>query len=237
MNKIMEEKSVSRCENCIIRQMNSLKTLSKEELKTIADHKETRMVKKGESVFREGEQLNGVYCVRQGVSKLSKLSDNGKDQIIKIAGKGEILGKRSVISEEAANLSAVALDDMEVCFIPKHLIGKTLDENPDFTKALLKNMARELKIADDTIVNMSQKNVNQRLAELLLYVDKQFGVDREGYLALILSRADIADVVGAATELCIRSLAKFRKENFIATSGKRIKIRDEAGLEQLKAGL
>jgi len=232
----MAEHEESRCENCIIRELNSLKALKKEELKAISDSKVTRRLKKGEALFKEGEKLGGVYCVRNGASKLSKISDNGKDQIVKIAAKGEVMGQRSVISEEATNLSAVALNDMEVCFIPKNNITNRIQDNPAFTQAILKHMAQELKIADDFIVNMAQKTVNQRLAEVLLYLDTTFGTDKEGYLVLILSRADIADVVGTATELCIRTLAKFKKQDLIETKGKRIKILDHSGLEQLKDG-
>mgnify|MGYP000580783804 FL=1 len=146
------------------------------------------------------------------------------------------MGQRSVIAEQTTNLSAVALNDMEVCFIPKHNITAGIKDNPEFTQAVLKYMAQELKVADDVIVNMSQKTVNQRLAETLLYIENNFGLDAEGYLALILSRSDIADVVGTATELCIRTLAKFKKEELIETKGKRIKLIDKKGLNQLKNG-
>src|SRR5690606_15109736 len=123
----------SRCENCIVRQFNSLRAMSKEELKKVSDSKTTKIIKKGEPLFEEGDKLNGVYCVRDGVSKLSKLSANGKDQIVKLATKGEVLGQRSVIAEEITNLSAVAVSDMEVCFIPKESITHTLQRNPNFT--------------------------------------------------------------------------------------------------------
>ncbi|HBR54695.1 MAG TPA: Crp/Fnr family transcriptional regulator, partial [Flavobacteriaceae bacterium] len=74
----MSKHENSRCENCIIRQMNSFKALKKEELKQMADHKETKVIKKGEVIFSEGERLGGVFCVRNGISKLSKMSDNGR---------------------------------------------------------------------------------------------------------------------------------------------------------------
>jgi len=106
--------SDNRCENCIIRQFNSLRAMSKDELKQVSDTKITKRIKKGDPLFEEGEKLKGVYCVREGVSKLSKLSANGKDQIVKLATKGEVMGQRSVIAEESANLSAVAVNDMEV---------------------------------------------------------------------------------------------------------------------------
>ena len=220
----------SRCENCIIRQFNSLRAMSKEELKQVSDSKTTRTIKKGEPIFEEGDKLNGVYCVRNGVSKLSKLSANGKDQIVKLASKGEVLGQRSVISQESTNLSAIAINDMEVCFIPKESINNTLQKNPNFTLEVLRHMAHDLKEADDVIVNISQKT------EAFLYLQNNFGEDAEGYLALTLSREDISNVVGTATESAIRIISEFKKKGLIQTSGKKIGIKDERKLLEMVEG-
>ncbi|WP_229418455.1 Crp/Fnr family transcriptional regulator [Flagellimonas chongwuensis] len=210
--------------------------MSKEELKQVSDSKTTRTVKKGEPIFEEGDKLNGVYCVRNGVSKLSKLSANGKDQIVKLASKGEVLGQRSVISQESTNLSAIAVNDMEVCFIPKESINNTLQKNPNFTLEVLRHMAHDLKEADDVIVNISQKTVKQRMAEAFLYLQNNFGEDAEGYLALTLSREDISNVVGTATESAIRIISEFKKKGLIRTSGKRIGIKDERKLLEMVEG-
>ncbi|MEP0262587.1 Crp/Fnr family transcriptional regulator [Dokdonia sp.] len=233
----MDDHQEGRCENCIIRQLNALKALSKEELKRISDSKVMKSVKKGDALFQEGEKLNGVFCVRNGVSKLSKMSDNGKDQIVKIATKGEVLGQRSVITEEKTNLSAVALNDMEVCYIPKNHLTDNISNNVEFTKAILVHMANDLKFADDVIVNMAQKTVKQRIAETLRYLEKNFGTDRDGYIAMTLTREDIANVVGTAKEACIRTLTIFKKEGWITTDGKRIKIEDGKALYRLIEGL
>ena len=111
--------SEQRCENCIIRQFNSLRAMSKDELKQVSDSKVSKSIRKGEAIFEEGEKLNGVFCVRDGVSKLSKLSSNGKDQIVKLATKGEVMGQRSVIAEETSNLSAVAVTIWNFALFPK----------------------------------------------------------------------------------------------------------------------
>jgi CRP-like cAMP-binding protein len=225
-----------RCENCIVRKFNALRAMSKEELKTVSDSKISRKIKKGDVIFEEGEKLNGIYCVRGGVSKLAKLSPNGKDQIVKLASKGEVLGQRSVVAEENSNLSATAVSDMEMCFIPKEAIVSTLHKNPDFTYEVLRHMAHDLREADDVIVNMSQKTVKERIAEALLYMKKNFGEDQEGYLALVLSREDIANVVGTATESCIRILSEFKKQGLIKTSGKRMAILEARKLQDLADG-
>lgn len=225
-----------RCENCIVRKFNALRVMSKEELKAVSDSKIFQKIKKGEVIFEEGEKLNGVYCVRGGVSKLAKLSPNGKDQIVKLASKGEVLGQRSVVAEEISNLSATAVSDMDMCFIPKEAIVSALHKNPDFTYEVLRHMAHDLREADDVIVNMSQKTVKERIAEALLYMKNNFGEDKEGYLALVLSREDIANVVGTATESCIRILSDFKKKGLIKTSGKRMAIAEARQLQDIADG-
>ena len=225
---------MSKCEQCIIKQFNSLKSLSKEELMRISACKTSKTVKKGEIIFEEGEMLNGVFCVREGIGKLTKLSENGKDQTVTLVVKGELLGQRSIISEERTNLRATALNDMELCFIPKSEIMKDLRKNPDFTLDLLKRMALDLKEADNVIVNMAQKSVRQRLAEALLNINESFGTNADGTLSVLLSREDFASIVGTATESAIRVLSQFKKEGLITTIGKQIKIEDLEGLRRIE---
>ena len=226
----------SRCENCIIRQFNSLRALSKEELRKVSNAKISKKIKKGDALFSEGQKLDGVYCVRNGVSKLSKLSSNGKEQIVKLTNRGEIMGQRSVIAEDYTNLSATAINDMEVCFIPKEIITTTLNTNPYFSLEVLRHMAHDLKEADDVIVNMSQKTVKQRLAEALLYLRQNYGEDENGFLLLTLSRDDYANIVGAATESLIRMLSDFKKKGLIKTEGKKIGIVNDCALKELLDG-
>jgi len=228
---------MSKCESCIIRKFNAMRAFSNEELKQLSDQKTTKSYKKGEVIFEEGDYLKGVYCVRYGISKLSKLSPNGKDQIIKFVSNGEVLGQRSVVAQESANLKAVAINDMEVCFIPKEFILKSLKSNPDYTVELLRDMAHELKEADDVIVNMSQKPVKQRVAEALLHLKNNFGEDKDGFLNITLSREDIANLVGTATESCIRILSEYKKEQLLETAGKKIKLLNPSKLKHIAHGV
>lgn len=225
---------MGKCEQCIIKQFNSLKALTKDELVRISACKTSKTIKKGEVIFEEGEMLNGVYCVKDGICKLTKLSENGKDQIVKMVVKGDLLGQRSIISEERSNLQATALNDMEVCYIPKSEILMDLQKNPNFTFDVLKEMAKDLKESDDVIVNMAQKSVRQRLAETLIYIHDSFGVNPDGTLSVLLSREDYANIVGTATESAIRVLSQFKKEDLISTVGKRIKIEDLEGLKRVE---
>lgn len=224
--------NMSKCEQCIVREFSSLKALSKDELIKMANCKTSYIIKKGEPVFEEGENVNGIYCVKDGVCKLTKLSANGKDQIVKLVKPGELLGQRSMISEEPANLSAVAMEDMEVCFIPKSEVLQFFNQNNQFSMNVMRTICGDLKEADDHMVSMAQKNVKERLAETLLYLENTFGKNEDGSLRLHVSREELAGMIGTATESCIRLLSEFNKNKLIEISGKKITLLDRNGLKR-----
>ena len=224
---------MGKCEQCIVRQFSSLKALNKEELLRMADCKTSHTIKKGEPIFEEGDVTNGIYCIKDGVCKLSKLSDNGKDQIVKLVKPGELLGQRSMISDEPANLSAVALEDMEVCFIPRSEVMQFFTQNNQFSMNVMRTICDDLKGADDHMVNMAQKTVRQRLGETLIYLEETFGKNEDGSLHIQLSREELAGMIGTATESCIRLLSELNKSEYIELIGKKIKLLDKNKLKRL----
>lgn len=226
---------MSKCEQCIVRQFSSLKALRKEELLKMAECKTSYTIKKGEPIFEEGEITNGIFCVKDGVCKLSKLSSNGKDQIVKLVKPGDLLGQRSLISEEPANLSAIALQDMEVCFIPKSEIMQFFNQNNNFSMNVMKTICGDLKDADDQMISMAQKSVKERLAETLLYIEETFGTDDDGLLKLQLTREELAGMIGTATESCIRLLSELNKSDLIELVGKKIRIKNKSKLQRLSS--
>ncbi len=224
---------MSKCEQCIVREFSSLKALNKDELVKLAECKTSYIIKKGEPIFEEGEAVNGIYCVTSGVCKMSKLSPNGKDQIVKLVKAGELIGQRSMISDEPANLSAVALEDMEVCFIPKSEVLNMFDKNNQFSLNMMKTICGDLKDASEHMISISQKTVKERLAETLVYLEVNFGKNPDGSLHIQLSREELAGMIGTATESCIRLLSDFNKLGLITLIGKKIVIKDIAKLKKI----
>ena len=218
---------MSKCEQCIVREFSSLKTLTKEELLTLSDCKTSHIIKKGDAIFEEGENVNGIYCIKEGVCKLTKLSANGKDHIVKLVTRGELLGQRSMISDEPVNLSAIALEDMQVCFIPKTEVMGYFDKNNQFSLSVMKSICGDLKESDLHVVSMAQKTVKNRLAETLIYLQETFGKNNtDNTLKVQLSREELAGMIGTATESCIRILSEFNKTGLIELVGKKIAIKD-----------
>jgi len=221
---------MSKCDQCIVREFSSLKALNKDELLRIAECKSSYIVKKGEPLFSEGENVNGIFCIKDGVCKMTKLSANGNEQIVKLIAKGELLGQRSMISDEPVNLSAVALEDMEVCFIPKTEVMQFFNQNNKFSMAVMKTICGDLKDADDHLVDMAQKPVKQRLAETLIHLYDEFGITDDNSLNIKLSREELAGMVGTATESCIRLLSELNKASIIELSGKKIIVHNRKKL-------
>jgi len=224
---------MSKCEQCIVRELSSLKALGKEELLHMAKCKTSFSIKKGQAIFEEGDQINGVYCIQGGVCKMTKLSANGRDQIVKLVKSGELLGQRSMISEEPVNLTAVALEDMEVCFIPKQEIMQYFNSNNQFSMQVMKTICGDLREADDHMVSMAQKSVKERLAETLLYLEENFGKAADGSLHIQLTREELAGMIGTATESCIRLLSELNKLGLIELQGKRIYLKDRNKLRRM----
>lgn len=224
---------MSKCEQCIVRELSSLKALKKEELIKLADCKTSYTIKKGEPIFEEGESINGIFCIKEGVCKLSKLSANGKDQIVKLVKPGELLGQRSMISDEPTNLSAVALEDMDVCFIPKTEVMGYFNSNNQFSMEVMKTICGDLKDADDHMISMAQKTVKERLAETLLFLENNFGKNDDETLSIQLTREELAGMIGTATESCIRLLSEFKKNGLIELIGKKIALKDRVQLKKI----
>ncbi|OXG06517.1 Crp/Fnr family transcriptional regulator [Flavobacterium araucananum] len=224
---------MNKCDQCIVRQLSSLKALNKEEVVKLANSKTTYKIKKGESIFEEGEVTNGVFCIKDGVGKLSKLSANGKDQIVKLVQSGELLGQRSMISNEPANLSAKAVADMEVCFIPKNEILHFFNNNNQFSMNLMQSVCEDLKESENDKIALVQKTVKQRLAETLLQLHDAFGESADKTLKVQLTREELAGIIGTATESCIRLLSDFNKLELIELVGKKIMLKNIKALKKM----
>lgn len=227
---------MSGCNQCIIKELNALKVLSDEELTEISREKTSFRFKKGDIIFEEGTKLNGVFCLRNGKCKVTKLSPNGNEQIVRFVQRGELVGHRSVLSSSSAHLTVTALEDMDACYIPKDEIYSKFKNNTDFSFNITKSICTDLDNANVSIANMAQKSVKERLADSLLFFEKTFGVDKDGYLNILLSREEIANSIGTATESSIRLLSQFKKDKLIELKGKRIKILEKKKLQNITDG-
>jgi len=220
------------CSHCEARLTSVLKTVEERTLEDVAAVKACAQFKKGQLIFKEGDTPPGLFCIHQGKVKVYKTGDEGRDQIVRFAKAGDVLGYRSLISGEAYNLSAAALEDSVICCIPRATFFEQLLEDGGFKTDMFQLLSDELRRAEDQIVHLAQKPVRERLAEALLILREVYGTENgdDSPINIKLSRNELAAVVGTATETLVRAIADLKSENLVATDKKKIRILDIEGL-------
>ena len=213
------------CGHCQHRNTSVICRAKHEFLEEINLQKVCNFYKKGQVIFNEGSHPFGVYCINDGKIKLSHLGDDGKEQIVRLLRGGDILGYRALLSGDRYSSSAVALEDTKVCFIPKELFVTALKNDAGMAFEMMKLLSDELHKAETKITHLAQKPVRERLAETLLFIKETYGFESdEQTLNVRLSREEIANLVGTATESTIRLLSEFKKDGLIDLDGKKIRI-------------
>lgn len=219
------------CEDCFVKLHTSFRTLSEDQIDALNYEKACNLYKRGDTVYHEGHRGNGVYCVNKGVLKLYKTGLDGKEQIIRFAKAGDIIGFRSVLSDEISCTTAKVVEDAVLCFIPAKLFVQLAKDNSEFSMHLIKLSCKELGEANKYILDLAQKNLRERVAEVLLLLYDTFDLDKDNTIKVSLTREEIANIVGTATESVIRQLSDFKKEKVIDLKRRKIKIND---LQKLK---
>lgn len=221
------------CEECIAKGHPIFKDLTPDELSTLNFDKGCSSYKRGNIIYHEGNRINGYYCVNSGIIKMYKTGIDGKEQIIRFAKKGDIIGYRSVLSRELACTTAKVIEDAVLCFIPSDSLFEMLKNNSAFAMNLMQLTCKELGEANNYITDIAQKTVRERLAEVLLMLKDSFDLDDDRVLKISLTREELANLVGTATESVIRLLSEFKSDKLIELQGRKIKIINLPGLQKV----
>jgi CRP-like cAMP-binding protein len=198
--------------------------LSADEMDRLDSEKTCSFYKKGSVIYREGKRLTGFYCITKGILKIYKTGFDGKEQIIRFVKNGDIIAYRSLLTKESACTTAKVIEDAVLCHIPYKTLLYLVENNPKFTMEMLRIVCSELKEANDYITDIAQKTVRERLAEVLLLLKNNFDLDENNTLQISLTREELANMVGTATESVIRLLSEFKQDNLIELQGRKIKI-------------
>ncbi|MEO5594114.1 MAG: Crp/Fnr family transcriptional regulator [Chitinophagaceae bacterium] len=205
----------------------------KEWLPAIQAHRKTIPVKKGTVIFKEGDNVDGIYFVYHGKVKVHKKWGAGKELILRIAGKGAILGHRGLGKGNRYPISATALEDSALCFIDLNFFQSTLKVNHDFTCKLMMFFAEELQESEKNMRNLAHMPVKGRIAQALLMLQEKFGTTAEGFININLSRQDLASLAGTTYETVFRIISELTEENILTIRNKNIYITNKVKLDRL----
>ncbi len=209
------------------------KKLTEDEFSRLNYDKTCSVYKRGTVLYREGSRLTGFYCITKGIIKIYKTGIDGKEQIIRFARRGEIIAYRSLLSQELACTTAKVIEEGVLCHIPYKTLLFLIQNNWQFSHHMLQIVCRELREANDYITDIAQKTVRERLAEVLLLLKENFDLDNQNTLQISLTREELANMVGTATESVIRLLSEFKQDNLIALQGRKIKFIDIPRLQRV----
>ena len=216
------------CATCGARKSSLFGNFCEHEVSHIDEHKSCSFYKKNQPVFIEGSFPRGVFCLNQGKVKVFTRGDEGKEQIIHIAKEGEIIGFRAMFSGEPYKVCASTLEECNICFIGKEDFLNMIDTNPSLRNGIMKELSKELGDRAVFITNMAQKSVRERLAFAMLILADIYGEEE-----INLTREDMANFVGTATETLIRLLKDFKDEGIIEIHTRKIEVIDKEKLLQL----
>ncbi len=221
------------CETCSARQASIFVDLSLGERAAISESTHCRHYQKGEMIFHAGEYPPGLYCIHTGKVKIFKVGKDGREQIVRLARAGDIVGYRSLIGGDRYSAYAVPLEEANICLIPKDTFFHLLSSNPSLSSRMLTLLSHDLKAAEERLVEMAQKPVRERVAETLLLLKEMYGLEPDqATLSIRLTRAEFATLVGTATESVSRVLSKLQQEKAIVMSGRTIRIANTVALTE-----
>jgi CRP-like cAMP-binding protein len=205
-----------------------LSVLSEEELNFLILRQGEQQYLKGEVIFREGVVPSGIYYIHQGKVKKYKIDKMGKEQIIYVANKGELIGYHAVLSEERYPDSAAVLENSSISFIPKEDFLTILHKSSVFAQRLLKVLSHEYTVLSNNISVFANRSAVERLAIALIVIREKFKAETpEGEKVLIdISRSDLANMAGLAKENVIRLLKELKEEGIIGSEGRKIWVED-----------
>jgi CRP/FNR family transcriptional regulator len=216
------------CSTCGARKNSLFANYCDTDLPVKDDQRTCAYYKKNQPLFIESSFPRGVFCLNQGKVKVFARGDEGKEQIIHIAKEGEIIGFRAMFSDEPYKVSATTLEECNICFIGKDEFLNMIDSNPTLRNGIMKELSKELGDRALFITNMAQKSVRERLAFALLILGDIY-VNEE----INLSREDMANFVGTATETLIRLLKEFKEDGIIEIHTRKLEIINKEKLMQL----
>jgi CRP-like cAMP-binding protein/CheY-like chemotaxis protein len=200
-------------------------------LRKIIEEKKTRLFKKSQVIYYEGDKGNGLYLLLNGKVKTVKLAEDGRELMTGLYAADDYLGINAMLSGDAYSDTATALEDSVLCLIPRDQLEHLLNLYPDVAREFIKLLANDIREKEEQLMQMAYHSVRKKMAEALLRLQRRQG-DQEN--SFKISREDLAAIAAMATETVSRTLSDFKEEGLIEKTGSTITIIDLARLTKMK---
>jgi len=222
----------SRTEDGLNQFLNEVNSF--ESLKRLSENKKTKVYKKRDVIYSEGSYPNAVYFLKSGKIKNAKSNEFGKEYIVELHKPGDFFGYLDLLENTPYQESAVALQDSEIVIIPKDEFNNLLYNNRDVAAKFIKMLSNEVREREERLLKLAYNSVRKRVAEALIMLANRYQEDKSKPFAISITREDLANIVGTATETVIRTLSDFKDENLIEMKGSLITVLDYEKLARMR---
>lgn len=181
--------------------------------------------RKGQPIFLEGSYSSGIFYLKEGLVKKYKTDHAGKEHILSLCSTGELIGYSALLCNEPYPDSASAIETSKLGFIPNEVFLKATNESNELMLCLLSSLSHEFSVMVNSVMVFAHMTVRERLALTLLILSAKFRKkDKADLVEIVLSREELANMVGTATETLVRILQEFKKEGIIEINAKKIRL-------------
>lgn len=208
-----------------LRNLNELKNF-------FDDNGEILSFSKGETIYKEGKHSNNIYLILKGIVKTHKMDESGKELITALYKPDDFLGFTSFEENVPYQESATVVESVEVAVISKQDLKEILGKSKDVTLELVNVLTENLSEIKDQLLQMAYSSVRKKTAQTILQFVKI--LNKKPHESIKISRYDLANVAGIATESLIRTLSGFKKEGLIEIEGRNIKVLDIKSLQRME---
>ena len=208
--------------------------LTEQEKETLLQQSNIQLYRKNEVIYSEGEVPHYLFCLISGKVKIYKEGVGGRAQIVRVVKPVEYFGYRAAFAGEDYVTSAAAFEPTTIVRCPVKTVTALLQQNARLGWFFIQRLSANLGQADERTVSLTQKHIRGRLAESLLFLKQNYGVEEDGStLSIYLSREDLANLSNMTTSNAIRTLSMFAAERIVAIDGRKIKIMDKVKLQKI----
>jgi len=208
----------------------AFKELTPEQLQRVDHHRSELSYRKGEILCKQGSFISNMMFIKSGLVKLY-LENGDNPTIISVEKQGYFIGLPSLFVEDVFHYSVEALADTEVCLVNINTFKELLSENSGFSAAIVSYLNSDLVYSYNRMASLTQKHINGRFAELMLYLSKK--VYETNPFKTTISRKDMADLIATSHESISRLVKKFTEDQIINHKGHLFEILDEDKLRQI----
>ena len=219
------------CENCkkklYAKEVPIFSALSKDEMNKIAITMSHLIFNKGDVLCTEGEKSSNLFILSSGAVKLSKLTSEGKEQIVHILKEGEFFGESNLFEDNPiSNFSATVLEKTTICIMSKENFDEVLAKNPSISLKIINQLSKRLVEAENIAINLATNDIHSRIANMILDFSEKYGVkSNEGVIIkLPVNREGMGNYCGITRETISRRLPMFEKIGAIKLKGNKTLI-------------